>query len=117
MFHTLRNIKITKYFNNKPKFNGVFSRENLPKIKDGVYVINLEDTQSKETHWVSLFIDKSIAAYFDSFGIEYIPQEVLDKSKDKSITHNICRIQSDDSIMCGFNCITLIEYMIAGKTL
>ena len=42
----------------------------LPKIKDGVYVKNLEDTQSKEPHWVSLCIDKSIAAYFDPFGIE-----------------------------------------------
>ena len=55
--------------------------------------------------------------YFDSFGIEYIPQEVLNKNKDKYITHNTFRIQFDDSIMCGFYYIAFIEYMIAGKTL
>ena len=47
-----------------------FSRENLPRIKDGAYVINLEDKQSKATHWVWLFINKSTSKYFDSFGIE-----------------------------------------------
>ena len=55
--------------------------------------------------------------YFDSFGIEYIPQEVLNKIRDKSITHNIFRIQDNESIMCGFYCIAFIEYMLAGKTL
>ena len=58
--------------------------------------------KSKETHWVSLFIDRNTAVHFDSVGIEYIPQEVLNKIKDKSITHNIFRIQDDGSIMCGF---------------
>ena len=55
--------------------------------------------------------------YFDFFGIEYNPQEVLSKTKDKSITHDIFRIQDDDSIMCGFFCIPVIEYVLAGKTL
>ena len=48
--------------------------------------------------------------YVDSFGIEYIPQEVFYKNKGKCIIHNIIRIQSDDSFMCGFYCIILIEY-------
>ena len=43
--------------------------------------------------------------YFDSFGIEYIPQEVLNKIKDKSITLNILRVQDNVSIMCEFYCI------------
>ena len=63
-------------------------------------------------HSVSLFIDKNITVYFDSIGIEYISQEVLLKIKDKSITHNIFKIQSDDSIMCRFYWIAFIEYMI-----
>ena len=37
--------------------------------------------KNKATHWVSLFIDKNTAVYFDSFGIEYDPQEVLSKNK------------------------------------
>ena len=51
------------------------------------------------------------------FGMEYIPQEVLNKIKGKSISHNISKIQDDDSFMCGFYCIAVMEYMIAGKTL
>ena len=60
---------------------------------------------------------QNAAAYFDSFGIEYIPQEVLNKIKDKSITHNIFRIQDNESIMCGFYCIAFKECMLAGKIL
>ena len=73
--------------------------------------------KSKGTHSVSLFIDRNTSVYFDSFGIEYIPQEVLNKIKDKSITHNIFRIRGNESIMCGFYCIVFIEYMLAGKIL
>ena len=80
-------------------------------------MINLDDKKSKETNWISLFIDRNTALHFDSFGIEYIPQEVLNKIKDKSITHNIFRIQDNESIMCGFYCIAFIEYMLPGKTL
>ena len=50
-------------------------------------------------------------------GLNIFPQEVLNKIGDKSITHNIFRIQDNESIMCGFYCITFIEYMLAGKTL
>ena len=69
----------------------------------------------KKTHWVSLFINKNITVYFDSFGIEYIPQEVLNEIRDKSITHNMVRIQDDKSIMCRFYWIAFIEYMFARK--
>ena len=66
---------------------------------------------------VSLFIDRNTTAYFDPFGIEYIPQDVLKKIKDKSINHNIFRTETyDDSIICGFYCVTFIEIMIEGKT-
>ena len=56
--------------------------------------------KSKRTHWVSLFIDRNTAVYFDFFGIEYIPHEVLSKIKDNAITHSIFRIKDGDSIMC-----------------
>ena len=99
----------------------LFSRDNLPKIKDGTYIINLDDKQSKGTHCDSLFIERNTVAYFDSYGIEYIPQEVLGKIKDKSIIHIICRTQGNDSVMFGFYCIACciasIKRMTAGKTL
>ena len=52
-------------------------------IKDGAYVIDINDKKSKGTDRVSLFIDRNTDEYFDSFGIEYIPQEILDKIRDK----------------------------------
>ena len=45
----------------------------------------------------------------------FISQELLNKIRNNSITHNIFRIQYGDSIMCGFYCIAFIEYMLAGK--
>ena len=70
-------------------------------MKDGADVINLYDKQNNGTNWVSLFIHKNAAVYFDSFVVKYILQEVLSKIKDRSITHNIVRVKGDDSIMCG----------------
>ena len=52
-----------------------------------------------------LFIDKYLGLYFDSIGIECIPQKVVNKIKDKSITHDVFRTQDNESIMCGFNAI------------
>ena len=82
-----------------------------------MYVINIDDKSSKGTHWVSLFINKNTAVYFDSFGIEFILQEVLSKIKDKSVAHNTFRMQDNESTMGGFYCIAFIEYILAGKTL
>ena len=40
--HHLTNFEVQKYYQNEPKCNRVYSRNNLPKIEDGVYVINLD---------------------------------------------------------------------------
>ena len=56
--------------------------------------------------------------YFDSFGVEHIPKEIktfIDCSV--SITTNVFRIQSYDSILCGYFCIGFIDFMLARKTL
>ena len=50
LVHPLNNIEITMYFNCECWFNGVFSRDNLPKIKDRAYGINLDDKEGKGTH-------------------------------------------------------------------
>ena len=99
LLYHLNNIEITNHFSYEPRFNGFFSRNNISRIKDGAYVINRDDENSTGTHWVSLFIDRNTAVYFDYFGIEYIPQEVLNKIKDQSITHNMFRIHNIESIM------------------
>ena len=86
-------------------------------MKDRWYVINLDDKNSTGAHWVSLFIYRKTAVYFHSCGIEYIPQKILNKIRNKPITHNIFRIQDNESITCRFYCIAFIEYMLLGKTL
>ena len=61
-----------KYYQNEPKFNGVYSRNSLPKIKDGAYVINLDEFKSIETHWIALYVNAENVTYTDSFVLEHI---------------------------------------------
>ena len=64
----LRNFEIKKYYQNEPKFNGVYSTNNLPKIKDGrSYVTNLDEFKSIGTHWIALYVNRNNETYFDSF--------------------------------------------------
>ena len=77
-FHPLTNIEISEYYKNEPRFNGVYSRNNLPnKIKKGAYVINLDEYENTGTHWVSLFVKANKVIYFDSIGIEHISEKLI----------------------------------------
>ena len=76
--HPLTNFEIQKYYKNEPRFNGVFSRNNLPKkIKDRAYVINLDEYADVGTHWITLFYNRIEIVYFDSLSVEHIPKEIL----------------------------------------
>ena len=116
-FHPLTNYEIQDYFKDEPRFNGVYSRDDLPKLKKGAYVINLDHSKNTGTHWVVIFVKEDEVIYFDSFGVEHIPKEIMERIKNKDIKTNIFRIQSYDSIMCGYFCILFIEYMLNNKTL
>ena len=117
-FHPLTNIEISEYYKNETRFNGVYSRDNLPnKIKKGAYLINLDEYENTGTHWVALFVKPKYTVYFDSFGIEHIPKEINKFIGNKKIKASIFRIQAYDSIMCGYFCIEFINYMLKGKTL
>ena len=74
--HPLTNFEMQKYYHNLTIFNGVYSRYNLPKIKDGVYVINLDEYSDIGTHWIALYALSNDVTYFDSFGIEHILKEI-----------------------------------------
>ena len=65
------------YYQNEPRFNGIYSRDNLPdKIKDGSYLINLDEYCDIGTHWIALYANTKTVTYFDSFGVEHIPKEI-----------------------------------------
>ena len=102
---------------NTKGFNGVFSRNNLSKLKNGAYVINLDHSKSTGTHWIIILLKTNEVIYFDSFGVEYIPKEIMNKIGNKNIKSSIFRIQDNNSIMCGYFCILFIEYMLNNKTL
>ena len=107
-----------KYYENESRFNGVYSRDNLPnKIKDGAYVINLDEHSDIGTHWIAFWVNINNVTYFDSFGVEHIPKEIKTFIKNKNIKTDIFRIQAYDSIMCGYFCIEFINFMLKGKSL
>ena len=116
--HPLTNFEILKYYKIESKFIGVYSRDNLPdKIKDGAYVINLDEYSDIGTHWIALYILNNDVTYFDSFGVEHIPKEIKAFINNKNIKTHIFRVQAYDSIMRGYFCIRFINFMLAGKTL
>ena len=97
---------------------GVYSRDNLPnKIKDGAYIINLDEYSDIGTHWIALYVKNNVVTYFDSFGVEHIPTEIKTFIKNRNIKANIFRIQAYDSIMCRYFCIAFIDFMFKGKSL
>ena len=101
--HPLTNFEIQEYYQNEPRFNGVFSRDNLPNnyirpkglssaVKNDAYVINLDEYHDIGTHWVALSVNNKIVTYFDSFGVEHIPKEIIKFIVRKKIITNIYRI-------------------------
>ena len=76
MPHPLTNFEIQKYYQNDSKFNGAYSRYNLPKINRGAYVTNLGKYESKETHLIALFVIAGNKTYFDSFEVQHIPRKL-----------------------------------------
>ena len=114
--HPLTNFEIEKY-QNEPRFNGAYSRDNLQKIKDGAYIINLDEYSDIGTHWVALPMNNNDVTYFNSFGVEHIRKEIQKCINNKNIKINIFRKQAYDSLMCGYFCIGFVDFMLAGKKL
>ena len=100
------------YYENEPRFNGVYSR-----VKSGAYVLNLDKYTDAGTYWIALYVKNNEITYFDSFVVEHVPKEIKRFITHESINTNIFRIQADNSIMCGYFCIRLIDFMFAGRSL
>ena len=92
----LTNFETQKYYQNEPRFNGVYSRDSLTEIKGGAYIINLDEYSDIGTHWVALWVNNNDVTYFDSFVVEHIPKEIKAfinrSSQNKNITRNIFTI-------------------------
>ena len=79
------------------------------KIKKGSYVINLDEYENTGTHWIAVFVKTNEVIYFDSFGIEHIPNEINKFIGNKNIKSNIFGLQAYDSITCRYYCIGFIN--------
>ena len=111
-------MKRKRYYENEPRFNGVFSRKNLHKIlNDGAYLINLDEYGDLGTHWIALFFNRNEIVDFDSFGVERVPEEIKGFVENKNIIVNIFRVKANDPVMCGYFCIGFIDFILAGKKL
>ena len=115
--HPLIYFEIQKYYQNKPGFNGVYSRDNLQKIKDGKYIIYLDEYSDIETHLIDLYALNNNVTYFHSFGVDHTPKKIKNFIGDKKKKTNIFRIQAYDSIMRGYFCIKFIDFMFGVMTL
>ena len=89
----------------------------LKKIKDGAYVINLDEYADIGTLWIALFCNTNEIVYFNSFGAEHVPEEIKEFIGNKNIKANTFRVQANNSIICGYFCIELIEFMLEGRKL
>ena len=105
--HLLTNFEIKKYYQNEPKFKGVYSQKNLPKIKVG------DISHSVEPHWITLHVNGGNVRYFDSFGVKHVPKEIRKVTDNKNITTNTYRIQANNSIILYW----IYWFMLNGKSL
>ena len=83
----------------------------------GAYIIDFHEYADVGIHWIALFCTDIEVIYFHSFGGEHVSKETKKFIEHKNIKANIFRIQSNNSIICGYFCIGFIDFMFAGKTL
>ena len=116
--HPFTNFEIQMCYQNEPRLNGVYSRDDLTdKIKDGVHVTNLDEYSDIRTHWITLYLNTKTVTYFNSSGVENIPNKIRNFINNNNIIANIFRIQAYDSIMCGYYCIGFTIFMFKGNSL
>ena len=84
MLPRLTNFEIQKYYQNEPKFNGVYSRNNSPKLKDGAYIINPDEFRLIGTHWIALNENgNNNVIYFESFEAEQFQKKFENSYEQK----------------------------------
>jgi hypothetical protein len=105
----LSNLQINEILKDNNKFNGCYSKDIIPKkLKNGYYIINLDNHYGKGTHWTCMFINNERNIYFDSFGI-IAPNEV--EKVIKPYVFNTLDCQQEYAESCGWWCINFITYM------
>ena len=115
--YPISNFKINEILKDNKDFVGVFSKNNVSKLKNNQStIVNLANSNDAGTHWIAMkYINKTLF-YFDSYGIPYIPDIIKNQYSDNKIITNVYRIQSNDSNECGKFCIMIIQSNIKNES-
>ena len=111
----VKHQKISRYYENDYIFNGIYSWNNLSKIKNEAYIINLYEYKSVGTNWTVFYINNDNVTYCDSFLVEHIPKEIIKFIRNKYMTTNLFKTEEHDSIMYGHFCGGFIDVILKGK--
>ena len=103
--HPLKYFEIEKYYQSDRRFNSVYSRYNLPKIK----------YESIRTQWIALYVNARNIVYSDSFGDDHILKEIKKFIRTKNIITNSYRIQEYNLVICWYFGIGFIGFMLKRK--
>lgn len=91
--------------------NGIYAKNQLTKpLKDGFYIINLNNSNQDGSHWTVLYkINDSYSLYFDAFGFK--APEIVENLLLYKYDYNKIQIQDINSTSCGFYCIAFIKFL------
>ena len=114
--YPLSNIFINDLLKNKKYFSGVYFEDQIPLIENNKSLkFNLQNSDQKGRHWVSLSRKNNNIFIFDSFGVGHIPINLYKIYKNYNIITNIYRIQDINSNLCGMFCVIFCLYKVDSK--
>ena len=112
--YPLTNFETQKYYQNKPRFKGVYSKNNLSRINDKS---NRDEYESIGTHGRALYVKTGNVTYFDTSGVKHILKGIRKFMGNKNIITNIYRRKEYSSVMSWYLCIGFIDFRLTGKSL
>ena len=114
---TISNFKINEILKNNKNYIAVFSKNNVPKLKNNEStIINLADSNDVGTYWIGMKFINNKLFYFNSYGIPFIPDIIKKQYPNSNIITNIYRIQSNSSNECGKVCIMFVQSNIKNES-